>query len=362
MNKVLVLLFATTTRGQGLSAPTPPTTKGQNPILITIHGKTVDVTAYAAAHPGGSAVLRKYHMKDATRAFEGAKHSKGAYKLLGSLTEDDVPLTEGSTKFGKLFTKEDRSQIHKVLGVACLLHFMYRYGRGVTTGTMGFVGPAAALWFGMHGALSLSSFKFHVPMEKTKGRPVIWAEYRVHNAAFALRGLICAWLAANGKGTTAPFVVLGTFLIADLATTYLRKDGTTTQTMPYWDGASIETTARFKLFYAYCQFMASLACLAAYDPGWCFITVLPIQLASFLLTLVRKSILSTRGLHLIYAASLALPFAVHPVSLLPFLPVAALLLSLRKAGVSKYALWGPLLLGRLFLGDNIHLLFPFFPL
>ena len=73
--------------------------------------------------------------------------------------------------------------------------------------------------------------------------------------------------------------------------------------MPYWAGASPSTIDRFKWFYAYCQWMATLGCLANGNPLWPLCIALPIQLASLLMTLVRKGLLTARGYHLLYTAS-----------------------------------------------------------
>jgi len=56
--------------------------------------------------------------------------------------------------------------------------------------------------------------------------------------------------------------------------------------------------------------MATLACLAVSNPAWPLAVLLAIQLASLLMTLVRKGILSTRGYHYFYTASLVAPYFV----------------------------------------------------
>ena len=103
---------------------------------------------------------------------------------------------------------------------------------------------------------------------------------------------------------------------AAVATIKLREDAseTTTETMPYWAGASPSTIRRFKGFYAYCQWMATLGCLANGNPLWPLCIALPIQLASLLMTLVRKGLLTARGYHLLYTASLCVPFVVGECS------------------------------------------------
>ena len=58
------------------------------------------------------------------------------------------------------------------------------------------------------------------------------------------------------------------------------------------------------------QFPRRLGCLANGNPLWPLCIALPIQLASLLMTLVRKGLLTARGYHLLYTASLCVPFVV----------------------------------------------------
>ena len=54
-------------------------------IVVKIDGQDVDVTEYAREHPGGVAVLRKFHGRDASKAFHAAKHSKAALDRMRAL-------------------------------------------------------------------------------------------------------------------------------------------------------------------------------------------------------------------------------------------------------------------------------------
>lgn len=340
----------------------PATEIGSDDVVLIIGNARLNVTSYVREHPGGAAVLRKYHGKNATRAFEAARHSPQAYELVRRWTADSMPVeSRGASLWAKLFTHEDRSQVHKVLGIFCLGHYLWRLAQGFLTDDAS-AGFASLAGFGAaalvaHAALSLSSFKFHVPRERVAKKPMIWQEFRMHNTVFALRSFVCCAIAAcavNASPTFRPIYVAGSaiavlasLVVADFATSHLRHNSTesTTATMPYWEGATAATERRFKTFYAWCQFLATLGCLTAVNPFWPFIIALPIQLASLLMTLVRKSILSTRGYHYIYTAALCVPFLVglrgvqaHP-EFLAVVPLGTALLYLRRRGVSKYALW-----------------------
>ena len=283
----------------------------------------------------------------------------------------------------KLFTKEDPIGIHKYLGLFVLGNYLCRYYQmyfaknGITAGLGSSGGWFAVMCLLPHTLLSLSSLIFNtVPKERVIGKPMIWQEYRIHNIVFAMRSVvttlanaICIKAYGNqGMARRLAVAVCCTAVIAsqlgaDAATRYLqpRKVDSTTATTPYWDGCSIETQQNFKTFYAYCQFMATLACLGVGNPAWSFSVMMPIQMASLLLTLVRKGFVSAKGFHYGYTATLIAPYFVGIRSLLytskpDFVYVmiaAATLYQLRRRGVNKYKLWIPVVIGRFFWGDLI---------
>ena len=204
----------------------------------------------------------------------------------------------------------------------------------------------------------------------------IWKEFRAHNIVFGLRSVVCALLAlvatryADATPWVRPLAVVGSgaacllaLAVADVSTARLRanEQESTTATMPYWEGCSAETQRRFKNFYAYSQFMATLACLAVMNPAWPFVVLLPIQLASLLMTLVRKGLLSTRGYHLLYAGSLCVPYVVGVVhsfhmrtwDFFALLAGGSAMFALRRCGVDKYALWVPAVAARIAVGDLV---------
>jgi hypothetical protein len=207
------------------------------------------------------------------------------------------------------------------------------------------------------------------------GKPMIWAEYRVHNISFGLRSVICAFLAwlSYYKGNTALWrriavcgsclTTLAAIRVADEGTTRLRVDNmeSTTATMPYWEGCSVETQRKFKTFYAYCQFLATGACMAVGNPCWAFAVLIPIQMASLLMTLVRKGLLTAKGYHIGYTISLCMPYLVGLRSWMhmktPDFPILLaggwLVYQLRRRGVGKYMLWLPLIAVRILVGDQL---------
>lgn len=395
----------------------------EQPCILTIDGIHYNITAWAKAHPGGVNVLKKFHGKDASRAFHAADHSKAAYKMLErfAIPESATAVFSNSTDANaqntirvleatspasiavggecpvsianlkrkrprwiqKLFTKEDPIGVHKSLGIFSLLHFAFRYTQmlfgdpSAGLGTRLGKGPsiAAALCLVPHALLSLSSLIFHtVPRERVVGKPMIWSEYRIHNIAFGVRSVVTAFLAwlTIYHGNTPSwrrFAVSGCCLtalaaniVADEGTRRLRVDNaeSTTATMPYWEGCSLQTQKRYKTFYAYSQFLATFACIAVANPAWSLAVLLAIQMASLLMTLVRKGLLSAKGYHIGYSITLALPYFVATRGMfisrsLDFPVLAAggwMLYQLRRKGISKYALWLPVYAFRIAYGDR----------
>jgi hypothetical protein len=232
----------------------------------------------------------------------------------------------------------------------------------------------AALYLLPHAVLRLSSLIFEsVPRERVIGKPMIWQEFRLHNILFGLRSIITTWLAWASivfqhrqpwrlvAVTTSCVVTLVSMYLADVVSQHWCPAPleSTTATMPYWDGCSVETQKRFKTFYAFSQFQATATCMAVGNPAWTLSLLLPIQTASLFMTLVRKGLLSSRGYHYWYSLTLALPYAVGLRSICKmqnidfplFLGVSWLLFSLRRRGVNKYLLWVPFAIGRICVGD-----------
>ncbi len=69
--------------------------------IIIIDAHYFDVTTYLDQHPGGKGVLQKFHLKDATDAFNSVKGHSDEYALdlltqfcLGRVDEVDLGTTE----------------------------------------------------------------------------------------------------------------------------------------------------------------------------------------------------------------------------------------------------------------------------
>mmetsp|Transcript_41376 Transcript_41376/g.74909 ORF Transcript_41376/g.74909 Transcript_41376/m.74909 type:complete len:352 (+) Transcript_41376:73-1128(+) len=217
----------------------------------------------------------------------------------------------------KLLTHHDRYHVHAILGLLSLLHFAVRSGYVFCTGVDAFLAmPQFA--FGtllLHVGLHISSFQFILP-KRMWSKPMIWDEFRLHNAIFAGRNLLGAflgtyfaewWQPSLSNPTSFLFkiaLILCTCALADIATA---KCGSTTyrttNAMPYPPNTPKNVEQEAKRFYARAQFGAAAASVMA-PPTLSFLCVLGIEGASLLMTLVRKGIIEARHYHMLYTISL----------------------------------------------------------
>lgn len=202
----------------------------------------------------------------------------------------------------KLFTREDNTNIHKILGSISLFNYIYRFGSLFLYGNMFNDNLNAICLIGMHGVLSVSSLIFHIPRIRNKASPMIYPEFRLHSIAFALRSVFCCFLYYyNFSKIYHIYVCFITMIGADIITHYY-KDGNTMRNMPFNENISIEDQNKIKFMHSTSQFAATLFMVGnittAYSP------LFAIQIAAFLMTLVRKNIIKSNTWHRIYTLSL----------------------------------------------------------
>jgi ferredoxin-NADP reductase/lipid-A-disaccharide synthase-like uncharacterized protein len=349
---------------------------------VIINNNIYDITTFIPEHPGGAGVFTKYasestsdDIPDLTAKFNEVGHSEYAVNLLGNykveeLSEDDPRfkrdhhLEYNKTKISKLITHEDKFHIHKTMGVVSLINYVYLlfdcfYSGATADITLrsvdgGFIGLT---W--VHTILSLSALQFLIPRTRTGILPMIWQEFRAHSIVFAVRSfLIISALyfffnhsEDNTKDTTTyptaiairlAFVLLA-MKLADVSTEYLRenKKETTTATMPYWSDCPSSLQSAIKYFYTHSQFMATIVCLFGKIP-YILAVAFPIQIASFLMTLVRKNIISAFWYHMFYGGSLLIVYLINAAdpALYPLILVGVGLIYARvHLKLNKYVLW-----------------------
>jgi len=258
------------------------------------------------------------------------------FVLDNTVTHFGFPLTRILAKF---FTKEDRFQVHDILGMFCLCHYFYRFVL-LATRRKAFSERSTsltlcAIW--LHAVLSFSPFLFNIPGDK----PMMW-----HNMLSSLRSILSitssVLLTDTSDRRVKALTTLTTLLIGDLVT---RKLGNkTTGTMPYLEECPKVFRSELKLYYSFSENGAAISCLGGVTPSFC--VMFPAQFSSFLLTWVHKGHLNGRQFHLLYLLGLLVPQLLYMTDrsfhwkILPL----AIMITLLRGFTSKYALWLSVLL------------------
>jgi len=232
----------------------------------------------------------------------------------------------------KLFTNHDKYHLHKLLGFGCLFNFFLRIYWLIAYGSMYiYAGSASALVIPVaHLTLSLSSFIFQVPLIRLNSKIIIWKELQLHNIIFTSRSatimiysVIC--IRNNiGTGVTEYYylyqfgkfaLIIAHHLFADYITAKYNMNEKTTTRDINWENIPDTTRTIIKKYYAVCQILAINALILTDNDikgsgviESAFLIMFPIQLSTFLMTLVRKSIISNISWHIFYGLSLLSPF------------------------------------------------------
>eukprot|EP01041_Mallomonas_annulata_P004732 gene4732-9400_t len=256
----------------------------------------------------------------------------------------------------KLVTKEDFFHLHKLIGIASMIHYIYRFYLVLTTRSMNFDN---SLWtlgaILLHSTLSVSSLIFKIPEKRIRSGPMIYPEFRLHSIIFALRSLFTMALMYFSRRYALSFplyfrgaIVLITMVFADIVTKSYRDQGTTMRSMPFPQYVSQKTRDTINTYYSISQIFATSQILFAHSLDEPFLVLFPIQMAAFLMTCVRKSIISPGAWHVYYALSLGLNYMWNPFMNLSrgveggfFFPVAIAVIIIRFClpSINKYAIW-----------------------
>lgn len=265
----------------------------------------------------------------------------------------------------KLRTEEGAKHyhVHRYMGVLVLLNYIYRTTLRYTTGKP--FGDDEASWevlfvIVLHSALSLSSLLFHIPQKRNTANPMIWPEFRLHSILFGCRSFIAmlwVWicLRSNIALDSIPakigriLIVFINLYLADIVTIHYKKialvlkDDSTMRRMPFPKEWTQSTTDWITIFYSLLQFIATSAVMLNTNQYTLLMSAIPVQLAAFLMTCVRKSIMTAKGWHYWYMVSfvLALTSITNVVDLVINLGWGTVLYCVRRYGrCSKYILWG----------------------
>jgi hypothetical protein len=206
----------------------------------------------------------------------------------------------------KLVTKEDPIYVHKMLGIICLVNYIYRFWSLLCYNTMLLNTDFDMLLVAVHGGLSISSFIFHIPKKRHVKLPMIYPEFRLHSIAFALRSVACCFLCYYGSKYQLYYKICAcyiTMMTADTITKYHTIEGDTTmRSMPYSDTICEYDKRNITKFHSNQQVTATLFMLLNIDSA--FAPMFPIQIAALFMSLVRKNIITPNTWHLLYSLSL----------------------------------------------------------
>jgi hypothetical protein len=231
----------------------------------------------------------------------------------------------------QLFTHHDRYHLHKVLGFGCLFNFFLRIYWLLANGSMYIYADArySLLIPVAHLTLSLSSLIFQVPLTRLNSKIIIWKELQLHNMVFTSRSaivmiysIVCIRNDITMSNKHYYLYLIGKFaliiahhLLADYITAkYNTNDKTTTRDIN-WENIPDNVKRGLKQYYAICQILAINSLILTDNDRTgsgvmeaAFLVMFPIQLSTFLMTLVRKSIITNIYWHVFYSLSLVSPF------------------------------------------------------
>jgi hypothetical protein len=170
----------------------------------------------------------------------------------------------------------------------------------------------------IHLVLSLSSFIFKVPLHRYLSRTIIWKELQLHNIIFTSRSICVMYhaLIFNAEDKYQYYIsrlliIMTHHYMADVITSkFQNNDLTTTRDIKY-DTDNKYLIKINKYFYAISQIIATSTLLLTKNQDNSFSIMFPIQLSAFLMTLVRKGIISNNQWHYIYTISLIIPYLVN---------------------------------------------------
>jgi len=255
-----------------------------------------------------------------------------------------------------LFTHEDKGNMHKVFGLPCLVHIMFRLASVPFRpfDDMGFrATPLTAVLLMWHLMLSLTSLIFRIPKVRIREGSRIWPEFRLHSIVFACRSLACLtilWLERRYDPHGEPrywanvLIVMATLVSADIATNSVDPISRSNTIR------GLETSAAYKFAFSFMQFLGTTGCLFGLRAfGGQFGIVFIIQTYAFTLTLRRKNLVSHRATVIFYTCQLSIGAAVAQIEIwqaggvqalfmFPALAACAMLLRI-GLGLNKYLVW-----------------------
>jgi hypothetical protein len=213
----------------------------------------------------------------------------------------------------QLITKEDPTHLHKTLGIACLLSFIWRFCH-IGPSDMAFKSHPHLTYptLFLHLLLTVSAFTFKIPKKRIKDGTRIWPEYRMHALVFLTRSLIVIGvyhyeeLQGLERNTDISLVlVLCTMAAADLCSFSVAEQYRSNSVR------EIDTHPAVKFFFSTMQFYATAAFLMGLRRYTMpFLVVMTVQLTPFLGTLRRKNLISANFGAFMYGLFLVVSYVI----------------------------------------------------
>lgn len=307
--------------------------KSPDSCWVIYKGGVYDVTSFLHSHPGGDEILLRYAGSDITEPFKEIGHSEQAEAILkkhfiGNLGEEldleNIGAGSGNSRLidrikQRLFTKEDRFGLHKMFGIVSLIGFVLvtlRVFQLDGVGTPFFSKPTFANLLILSGnfGLAMTSLMFHVPAKRhfTHIGTIEHQEQRFHSIIFSMRSISFVLWYMFEPILLLFFPIINAFLwvfrasilsiwhvLADLTTyKYAGLNGTTIRGAieekgeMNFIGTSLASIAQLGGILILLGFSATDPVSKTQLADLCYITLLPIQLIVFQLTLKRKGFLS----------------------------------------------------------------------
>jgi hypothetical protein len=207
----------------------------------------------------------------------------------------------------QLITHEDPLHIHKTLGIACMLSYLFRLAQ-TGPNDMGFVTypmltvPTIIL----HLLLNLTSLVFKIPSRRISSGYRIWPEYRLHSLVFLCRALAVMTLfwyeqtfhqKPNHDWNLA--IVLAGMLAADLSSYSQRQYASSTI-------RDLDTAPWVKFLFSVAQFCGTSNILYGLRHRYSMhmLAVIVIQCNAFMMTVRRKNLAGHSTLVALYGLAL----------------------------------------------------------
>jgi hypothetical protein len=163
-----------------------------------------------------------------------------------------------------------------------------------------------------HTLLSCSSLVFRISGVRNRRGPMVYPEFRAHSIVFALRSIVVMALIMLDLKLLRPLAIAATMLAADKITAHYALEEPKSKTMrdmPYPDDLPVVGQKAITYYYNVSQIGATLSLLMRDSVDYAFLILYPIQIAAFLMTCVRKNIITAGAWHALYAIALGLVYA-----------------------------------------------------